>query len=268
MVKHPALADEDLAATRAIRSCALTAKEPPHQSDLSQSAQTKSMGKDAKRKENAPQSRKAQLLYQPKDEISLLQICIKLKDVIAWGDISGFWKMVQDTLQLETGKPYDRVGRHVRLMVKKRRAEQEEIAQHGKITISRVSAACRPLLDKWIAGGNPADHASPKTSIAPNPDGNKGDASLDEEGRLKPDSDHSAVEVQKRSATDAWLDQSSDTTRGKRIKLSTSEPSSETSRCSTDNNKCWSLSGSSVTSDSSVEDDSEDDGVDEWKSGS
>ena len=265
-VTDPPPAVEGSARTHMTRSSTLKAKAPASQRALTRSAQAKNMGDDAKRKDNVPKSRRTQLLYQPKDDITLLQICIKLKDVIAWGDIPGFWSMVEDTLQLETGKPYTRVGRHVRLLVRKRRLEQEEIEQQGKIGFARVCAECRPLLDTWMAGGNPVHQALPYASIAPSLNGDTDDASLDEEEKLPLDSDDPALEIQKRSATDARLDTSCDTTLCKKIKLDTSKPSFDTSKSSGSVSGCWSLSGSSTTSDDSVASDSEDDGEDNGKS--
>ena len=259
-----ASAVEGSVGTRVIRSCISTAKASASPIASTRAAQIQRIGQAAEMKYNAPKSRRSPLLYQPKDEITLLKICIKLKDVIAWGDISGFWNMVRDTLQLETGKPFEKVSRHVRLLVAKRRAEQEETEQQGKIAFSRVSAGCRPLLDKWIAGGNPVHHASPNTSSAPSMNGDKDDVSLDE-GRLHLASDDSVLEVQKRAATDAWLDTSCDSTRGKKMKLDISELSFDTSKSNVDSFGCWSLSGSSVTSDSSVE--SEEHGKDTGKGG-
>ena len=265
MVTDSAPAVEGSAKTHMTRSSIVKAKTSASQRALTRSAQTKSMGNDAKRKDNVSKSRRTQLLYQPKDDIALLQICIKLKDVIAWGEISGFWNMVQDTLQLETGKPHRKVSRHVRLLVRKRRAEQEEIEQQGKISFSRVCAECRPLLDAWIAGGNPVHQVSPHASIESSVNGDTDNASLGEEGRLPLDSDGPALEIQKRSATDAWLDASCDTSPCKKIKLYNSEPSFDTSKSSGPVLGCWSLSGSSTTSDSSGTDESEDDGEDNWK---
>ena len=276
MVESPALAVEDLGprTTRSSASGASTAKASASQSQLREPAQTGYTVKDVKRKYGVPKSRRSQLLYQPEDDIILLQICIELKDVIAWADIPGFWNMVQDTLELKTGKPFRKVHRHIKLLVRKRSAEQEAVKRRGKMPSSRVSAECRPLLDKWIAGGNCVHHASPDTSIVPsldadkdNLDGDKDTVSLHGEERRQRDSDHLAPELQKRSATDAWLDTSCDTTHCKNLKLCTSEPSYDRSRSSTDSVGCWSLSGSSVTSESSVEDESESGGEDYVKSG-
>ena len=266
MITDSAPAVEGSVGARMTRSSMVKVKASASQRALNRSAQTKSMGKDAKRKDNVPKPRRTQLVYQPKDDMTLLQICIKLKDVIAWGDIPGFWNMVQDTLQLETGKPYTHVSRHVRLLVQKRRAEQEEIEQRGKISFSRVCAECRPLLDTWIAGGDSVNQASPNTSIAPSVKGDTDDASLDDEGRLPLDSDDPALEIQKRSATDAWLDTSCDTSLCKKIKLYNSKPSFDTSKSSGSVLGCWSLSGSSTTSDDSVTIESEDDSEDNRKS--
>ena len=265
MVTDSAPAVEGSAGIHMTRSSIVKAKASASRRTLTRSAKTKSSAKAAKWKDNVTKSRRAQLLYQPEDDIALLQICIKLKDVIGWGDISGFWSMVQDTLQLETGKAHRKVSRHVRLLVQKRRLEQEEIEQQGKISLSRVFAECRPLLDMWIEGGNPVHQASPYTSIAPSVNGDTDDASLDEEDRLPPNSDGPTLESQKRSATDAWLDTSCDTSLCKKIKLYDSEPSFDTSKSSGSVLGCWSLSGSSTTSDESddgVASESEDDGED------
>ena len=275
MVSNPAPAAEKLAGERVTRARESTAKASVVHGKLKTPAKGNHSEKDGERarvstakssisqsklkrkpehvenhmtkKDGLPKSRRPQLLYTPNDEILLLRICINLKDVIDWGDINGFWNMVQDTLQQETRKPYMKVSRHVRILVDKRRAEQEEIKQEGKIVTSRLSAGCRPLLDTWIAGGNRHEHED--------------DVGLGEKESQQLDSDNSALESQKRSATDAWLDTSCDTTRCKKPKLRTSELSNNTSKSSIDSARCWSLSGSSVTSDSSVEDES--DGEDE-----
>ena len=216
-------------------------------------AQTEGMTKHTKKQEKASKDCRTQLISFPKDEVILLQICVNLKDVIAWGNISGFWNMVQDTLQLETGKTYKNLSRHVGILVRNRRAEQEEIEQRGKISISRVSAGCRPLLDKWIAGGDRIHHFSPNTLTPPSLDGDKEDRSLGNEIREQPESDELEYEVQKRAATDAWIDTSCDTKRCKKLEPCTSDLVSGTSNSYADSRGCWSLSGSSVTSDSSLE---------------
>ena len=267
MIKNPAPAVEDFAGTRVTRHRVSTAKASASKSEMTRPAQTAHMEKDETRKYNVPRSRRAQLLYKPKDEIALLQICIKLKDVIGWGDIAGFWTMVQDTLQLKTGKPFKKVSRHVKILVRKRHAERKEIEQRGTISISRVCAGCRPLLDIWIAGGNQTHHTSPNTSISSAIDGDKDDVSLVEGGRRLLDSDDSALEVQKRSATDAWLNTSCGPAGRKKLKLCTSELSYDTNKSSAGSVGCWSLSGSSVTSESSIEDESERDVEDDVKSG-
>ena len=303
-MKNPAMAVGEDAGTRATRSLVSTAKASPSQnklresaqkahieedvgggevptshvsiaeasalkSKLSRPAQPEQVKKHGKGKENVSRSRRRQLLYQPKDEITLLQICIKLKEVIGWGDINGFWNMVQDTVQLKTGKPYKKVSRHVRLLVQKRRVEQKEIEKRGVLSTSRVSAGCRPLLDKWIAGGKRIGHVSPSISNTPilDEDEDGDDESLNEEGVQQLDFGDSELEVQKRSATDAWLDTSCDTARSKKPKLCTSEVSYDTSKTPAGGVGCWSLSGSSVTSESSVEDEIENDAKNDMKNG-
>lgn len=261
--KKSGLTIEESAGTRITRSCVLNSKASTSQNELSGPAPIGRMKEQVKTKDNVPKSRRSPLFYQPKDEISLLQICVNLKDVVALGHISGFWCMVQDTLQVETGKPYERVGRHVRSLVCKRRAEQQEIEQWGKMSISRVSAGCRPLLDKWINGTNGINHVSLNKSTTPTLIEDEDDISLGEDEGQQLDSDESALEVRKRSATDAWLDTSCDTLRCKKLKLCTSELNSSTNKSCADNVGCWSLSGSSVTSESSLEDKSEDEDEDE-----
>ena len=290
MVRDPAPAAEELAGERVTRARGSTAKVCVSHGKLETPAQNKHTGKDVERasvsiaKPSVSQSesesehvedhmeeeddirrpRRPQLFYKPKDDILLLQICVNLKNVIDWGNINGFWNMVQDTLQQETGKPYKKVSRHVRLLVDKRRAELDDIKQEGKIVISRVSAGCRPLLDKWIAGGKPVRHASRRASFTPSVHEDEDDARHVEKERQQLDADDSALELQKRSAPDTWLDTPFDTTR-KKSKLRTSELSCDTSKSSAASAGCWSLSGSSVTSESSVEDESEDDGEDDVK---
>lgn len=269
--ERPGLAIVDFAGTRVTRSrmsnpkaSASQHESPEPMPTVNVRTPTGSPRERVKTKENVSKSRRTPLHYQPRDEIALLRICVKLKTVVAWGKISGFWNMVQDTLQLETGKPYKKVSRHVSILVDKRRAEQHEIEQGGKISISRVSAGCRPLLDKWIAGGNGVNHDSPNSSATPILTEDEDDMSLGEEVEQQLDSDRSA-EVQKRSATDAWLDTSYDTTRCKKLKLRTSEVISSTSKFCDDSVGCWSLSGSSVTSESSIEDENEDEDDDDVK---
>lgn len=290
------MAIEERVGTRVTRPRRPGPKAEASQDGLRRSEDSEQVNQGVER-ENKVSRRKPQM-FQPKDEITLLQICVKLKDVIAWGRIQGFWIMVQDTLELKTGKQYKKVSRHVRILVDKRRAEQHEIEHWGKISKSRVSAGCRPLLDKWIAGGNRKHHPSPKKSKKPvfreveedkmeeeGEDGEEQEEQEEEEeeeaeeeeekegtsrgkevGQQQP-SDDSTLEVQKRSATDAWLDTSCDTTRGKRVKLGTSEltPASSTSHANSIG--CWSLSGSSVTSESSLEDEDEDEDEDDVESG-
>lgn len=262
--EKPRLAKDEFAGARITRSRVSDPKasasqgESASQKDPKRPARTRQIKEDVEKKDKVTKSKRTQLLYQPKDEIALLQICIKLKDVISWGRIQGFWIMVQDTLQLKTGKPYKKVSRHVEILVRKRCAEQQEIEQRGKISISRVSAGCRPLLDKWIAGGNRVHHMSPRIPTTPTLIEDKDDMSLSEEVRQQLDSDDSALAIQKRTATDAWLDTTCDTTQCKKLKLCTSEPTSGTSKSCADSIGCWSLSGSSVTSESSLEDESED----------
>ena len=238
--------------------------------ELGRPARTQHMRKGVKKKVPALSSRRPPLLYGPKDDIALLRICVKLKDVIDWGKIASFWMMVRDTLELETGKSCSnkQVSRHVKILADNRRAEQREIEQKGKISKPRVSAGCRPLLDKWNAGGNRFDTVSTRTSTAPSFVEDEDDISLDEQRGQELETDSSALEAQKRSATDAWLDTSYETTSSERLKLGSPELISGTSKSSTESFGCWSLSGSSVTSESSIGDESEDedkenDGVDE-----
>ena len=265
----PLLAINEFAGARVTRSrlsdpkASASQYESASQSESRRPTRTGRVAKSVKRIDNMPKSRRIQLFFPPKDEIILLQICVKLKDVISWGKIRGFWTMVQDTLQLKTGKEYKKVSRHVGILIDKRRAEQQEIEQEGKISISRVSAGCRPLLDKWIEGGNVVHHSSPNISTTLTSIEDEDDMSLGEEVGEQLDSNDFALEVQKKSATDAWLDTTCDTTRYKNLKLCTSEPTSGTSKSCADSIGCWSLSGSSVTNDSSLEDGCEDSGEDE-----
>lgn len=261
--KETKLDADELVGTFVTESRASDPNALASQNEPRRPARTGCMTKDRKRQEKVPIARRTQLFFQPKDEIILLQICVKLKDVIAWGNISGFWNMVQDTLQLKTGKPYKKVSRHVRILVRKRRAEQQEVEQLGEISISRVGAGCRPLLDKWIAGGNQSHRVSPNISTTPSLAEDEDDISLSNEIREQHDSDEVALEVQKRSARDAWLDTSFDTTRCKKLKPCTSDLTSSISNSYADEIGCWSLSGSSVTSESSLEDESEDGDEDE-----
>lgn len=316
MMRNPALAVEEAVedlGPRTTRSDATTAKASASRSQSKIAAQTNHTVKDMRPKDDAPKSRRTPLVYQLEDEISLLQISIELKNVIAWADIPGFWRMVQDTLELKTGKPFRHVNRHIKLLIRKRCVELNAVKQRGKISNPMVSAECRPLLDEWIAGGDRVHHASPDTSITPSLDADKDTISVLQEGRQPLDSDdlldkwipggdriHQASpdtsitpsldadkdaisllqegrqplesddltsEFQKRSATDAWLDTSCDTMRSKRLKLCTSGLPYDGSKSSADSVGCWSLSGSSVTSESSVEDESESGGEDDVKSG-
>ncbi len=321
MVKNPALAIYDFDGTRVTRSRVSTAKASISGSETTSPAQPRFVEKHAEKK---PKSGRTQSVYQPEDDIMLLRICVNLKEIFAWGNIHGFWPTVQDTLQVKTGKPYKKVSKHVELLVQRRRAERDEIEQRGKISKSRLTAECRRLLDKWIAGGNQVPHVSPDTSITSSLSELKDDVSLVkqtsitsslselkddvslfdqssitsslteldddvslvkeasitssltepkddvssvEEAGQQADSDDSALKVQKRSATDAWLDTSCDTMRGKKIRLYTSELSHDAGKTSVDSVGCWSLSGSSVTSESSVEDEAEGDSEGDVKNG-
>ena len=264
--EKPSLAVEALVGRRVTRTRMSNPKAAASGDELRRPADNGRVTKGVERKTNGSNVRRKPVMFQPKDEISLLQICVKLKEVIAWGKISGFWYMVQDTLQLKTGKDYRKVSRHVEMLVGKRRAEQREFEQRGKISRSRVSAGCRPLLDKWIAGGKQEHQSSPKTSKKP-VIREEEDKRLGEVRSQQPDLNDSALEVQKRSATDAWLDSSCDTTRSKKVKLCTSELTSVPSTSHADSIGCWSLSGSSVTSESSLEDEDEDEDEDDMKSG-
>ena len=258
--ENPSLTFEERAGKRVTRSRISKPKAPASRDKLRRPADNGRVTQGVERKTNVSNIRRKSVLFQLRDEISLLHICVKLKEVISWGKISGFWNMVQDTLQLKTGKEFKNVRRHVEILVGKRLAEQRELEQRGEISKSRVGAGCRPLLDKWIAGGKQEHHSTPKTIKKSIVREDEKDTSLGEERRQQPDLDDSALGVQKRSATDAWLDNSCDTTRSKKVKLSTSEltPISSTSR--PDSVGCWSLSGSSVTSESSLEDEDEDEG--------
>lgn len=261
--KKPGPVIDVVAGTRLTRSRALKPKASASQNELSEPAQIGRVGEHVERKDNVPKPRRSPLFYQPKDEITLLQICLNLKAVVALGHISGFWGMVQDTLQLTTGKPYMRVSRHVRRLVCKRRAERQEIEQWGKVSISRVSAECTSLLDDWINGTNGISHVALRSSNTLTLNEDEDEISLGEEGGQQLDSDDSALDLQKRSATDAWLDTSCDTTRYKKLKTCTSELDTGTRKSCVDSAGCWSVSGSSVTSESSLEDESEDEDEDE-----
>ena len=282
-----------LAGTRVTRSLVSTAKAPASHTESREPVQTGQSEKDVertnklgasqsepkrlaqtgrrevevRREDNLPISRRTQLRYRPKDELALLQICVKLKTVIGWGEINGFWSMVQDTLQLKTGKEYKKVSRHVRILVEKRRVELADVEHRGKHFKPRVNAGCRPLLDKWMAGGNPVYHGSPIPSAQPTLKEEKDDISLDKQEGQRLDSKDTALALQKRSATDAWVDDPYDTTRCKKHKSCTPELSSDTRISPADDIGCWSLSGSSVTSESSVEDDSEGGDEDDVKLG-
>lgn len=279
MIRKPALAVEEVARPRAPRSRVPDPKAAPKADSKASASQNRlrrpartGRAKNCVERKNKKQ-RQTPLRYQPEDDITLLQICVNLKDVFAWGKVPLFWIMVQDTFQIKTGKPYKGVGRHVDILVRRRRAEQQEIKEWGKISISRVGAGCRPLLDKWIAGANQLDHDSPDISIASSLttlstlSEDDDDLNLGEEGKQQLDSDDAALEVQKRSATDAWLDTSCDTSRCKKLKHYTPEPTSSTIKSRVGSLGCWSLSGTSVTSDSSFEDESEDEGEDDVKGG-
>lgn len=310
MIRNPAVAVEELG-PRTTRSDATAAKASTSKGRLKRAAQTEHAIKDMKPKDDASKSRRTPLVYEPEDDISLLQISIELKNVIAWADIPGFWNMVQDTLELKTGKPFRHVNRHMKLLIRKRCVEHKAVKQRGKIGKSMVSADCRPLLDEWIAGGDRVHHTSPDdsttpsldaekdtvslfqegkrpldsdnlpdegivegdrehhasldTSIAPNLDADKETLSLSQEEGRPLDSDYLGSKLRKRSATDAWLDTSCDTMRCKKLKLRTCGLSYDRSKSSADSVGCWSLSGSSVTSESSVEDESESGGEDDVK---
>lgn len=267
------MATEELIGTRIMRPRRPNPKEAASQDEMSTLEDAERVSKGVETRRNVSSARQKPVLFVPKDEISLLQICVKLKEVIAWGRIQGFWTMVQDTLEVKTGKQYKKVSRHVRILVDKRRAEQHEIEHWGKISKSRVSAGCRPLLDKWIAGGNRKHVPSPKKSKKPvlrkdkKEKEEKEDTSLGKEGGQQLNSNDSTLEVRKRSATDAWLDTSCDTNRSKQVKLGHSELTPTSSISHANSAGCWSLSGSSVTSESSLEDEDEDEDEDDVKSG-
>lgn len=256
----PTLAAENVAETRVRRSRASHSKESNPRNELGRPVRTRHMRKDVKKKDLTVSSRRPPLLYGLKDDIALLRICVKLKDVIDWGKIGSFWMMVADTLELETGKSCSnkQVSRHVKILADNRRAEQREIEQKGKISKPRVSAECRPLLDRWNAGGNQNDTVSTRLSTMSSSVEDEDDISLGEQRGQGLEIDTAPLEAQKRSATNAWLDTSYEETSSKRLKLGSPELISGTSKSSTESFGCWSVSGSSVTSESSIGDESED----------
>ena len=254
----PTLAAGNVAETRSGKS---RASHPEvSTSELGRPVRTRHVRKDVKKKDPTVSSRRPPLLYGPQDDIALLHICVYLKDMVEWGTIADFWTMVRENLEIETGKSCSnkQVSRHMKVLADNRCAEQCEIEQKGKLSKPRVSAECRPLLDKWNAGGNRIATVSTRTSTTPSSVEGEDDISLDEQRGQGLETDTSALEAQKRSATDAWLDTSYETTSSKRLKLGSSELISSTSKSSTGNYRCWSVSGSSVTSESSIGDESED----------
>ena len=229
-------------------------------SESGRPVRTRHVRKDVKKKGPVVSSRRPPLLYGAQDDIALLRTCVYLKDMIEWGTITDFWTMVRENLEIETGKSCSnkQVRRHIKVLSDNRRAEQCEIEQKGKLSKPRVSAECRPLLDKWNAGGNRIATLSTRTATSPSSVEDEDDISLDEQRGQGLETGTSALEAQKRSATDAWLDTSYDTPSSKRLKLGSPELISSTSKSSTENHRSWSVSGSSVTSESSIGDESED----------
>ena len=177
------------------------------------------------------------------------------------GGILGFWKMVEETFQIETDRPYDRVNRHVRLLVSKRNAEKEEIRQRGKLLHSRVSPECRQLLDEWIAKSSTIRDVSPNPPIR-NEDQRETSLEIEDE---QMDSDGLATpQEESESASDAWPLASGESKHCEDSQIRTSEGSSDTCcKSPAGSMACWSLSGSSVTSDNSVDSESEDEERDE-----
>ena len=254
----PILAAENFAETRVGKSRA--SHSEVSSSELERPVRTRHVRKDVKKKGPTVSSRRPPLLYGPQDDIALLRICVYLKDMSEWGTITDFWTMVRENLEIETGKlcSNKQVRRHMKVLADNRCAEQCEIEQKGKLSKPRVSVECRPLLDKWNAGGNRIATVSTRTSTTLSSVEDEDHISLDEQRGQGLETDTSALEAQKRSATDAWLDAAYDTTSSKRVKLGSPELISSTSKSSTENYRSWSVSGSSVTSESSVEDESED----------
>ena len=254
---EPTLAAESAAETRVGKSQESNSKVSTSKSGSP--VQARHARKDVK-KDITVSSRRPPLLYGPQDDTALLRICVYLKDMLEWGTIADFWTMVRENLEIETGKSCTnkQVSRHMKVLARNRCAEQSEIEQKGKLSRPRVSAECRPLLDKWNAGGNRIATVSTRTSTMPSSVEDGDDMSFDEQRGQGLETDTSALEAQKRSATDAWLDTSYESTSSKRLKLGSSELVSSTSKSSTENHRCWSVSGSSVTSESSIGDESED----------
>ena len=254
----PTLAAENVAEARGAKA---RASHPEvSTSESGRPVRTRHVRKVVKKKDPTVSSRRPPLLYGPQDDIALLRICVYLKDMIEWGTIADFWTMVRENLEIETGKSCSnkQVSRHMKVLAYNRCAEQCEIEQKGKLSKSRVSAECRPLLDQWNAGGNRIGTVSTRTSTTPSSVEQEDDRDIDEQRGQGLETDTSALEAQKRSATNAWLDTSYETTSSKRLKLGSSELISSTSKSSTENYSCWSVSGSSVTSESSIGDESED----------
>lgn len=254
----PTLSAENVAETRLGKSGASHSEVPT--SELGRPVRTRHVRQDVKKKHPTVSSRRPPLLYGPQDDIALLHICVYLKDMVEWGTIADFWTMVRENLEIETGKSCSnkQVRRHVKVLADNRCAEQCEIEQKGKLSKPRVSAECRSLLDTWNAGGNRIANVSTRTSTTPSSVEDENDVSLNEHREQGLETDTSALEAQKRSATDAWLDTSCETTSSKRLRLGSSELISSTNKSSTENYRSWSVSGSSVTSESSIGDDSED----------
>ena len=254
----PTLAAESLAETGVGQS--RESHSEVSTSELGRPVRARHVRKDEKKNDITVSSRRPPLLYEPQDDIALLRICVYLKDMIEGGTIADFWTMVRENLEIETGKSCTnkQVSRHMKVLAKNRCAEQCEIEQKGKLSKPRVRAECRPLLDKWNAAGNRIATVSTRASTTPSSVEDRADMSFDEQRGQGLETDTSALEAQKRSATDAWLDTSYESTSSKRLKLDSSELVSSTSKSSTENYRCWSVSGSSVTSESSIGDESED----------
>ena len=79
----------------------------------------------------------------------LLQCCLKNQKFYTSGTLMRFWHIVQLDFELETGRQYTSARQTILRLVEKRRMEQAQNDQHGRIQYPHVQAKIRQLLDDW-----------------------------------------------------------------------------------------------------------------------
>ncbi|MCJ1459717.1 hypothetical protein MMC28_010096 [Mycoblastus sanguinarius] len=87
--------------------------------------------------------------FKPTDEVLLLQICLKNKDLHKRGTVTRFWQLVRKEFEGQSNRKFANARSHIEHMVQRRRDERKEMEERGQIMSSQVHWEYRTLLDEW-----------------------------------------------------------------------------------------------------------------------